>query len=171
MAGQRGRLAEMPSIMQPSPHRAYTLKSNRSSKPGRLKWAAIHRPRHGHADAGGHALPERTGGGLDAAGPAVLRMAGATAVQLAKCFDRIQRDRRLAQRFVVLAHRPDSAQVEQRIEQHRGVADGKHEAVTVRPDRILRIEAQELLPQAVSHRRHRHGRARMAGVGCLHGVH
>jgi hypothetical protein len=58
----------------------------------------------------------------------------------------IERDREFAQRFVVFTHRLDSAQVEQGIEQRRCVSDGKHEAITVRPYRILGIEAQELLP-------------------------
>ena len=125
----------------------------------------------GHADAGGHALAERAGGGLDAAGPAVLRVAGAAAVQLAEALDRLQRHRRLAQGLVVLADRLHAGQVQQRVQQHRGVAGREHEAVAVGPDRVLRVEAQELLPQAVGHRRHGHRRARVPGVGRLHGVH
>ena len=117
------------------------------------------------------ALAERAGGGFDAAGPAVLRMAGAAAVQLAEALDRIQRHGRLAERFVLLADRLHAGQVQQRVEQHRGVAGREDEAVAVGPDRVLRVEAQELLPQAVGHRRHGHRRAGMAGVGRLHGVH
>ena len=50
-----------------------------------------------HADAGGDALAERAGGGLDAGGPAVFRMAGALAVELAEALDVVERDRELAE--------------------------------------------------------------------------
>ena len=62
-------------------------------------------------------------------------------------------------------------QVQQRIQQHRRVAHRQHEAVAIGPDWIVRIEPQELLPQAIGHRRHRHGRSWMAGVGLLDGIH
>ena len=51
------------------------------------------------------------------------------------------------------------------------MAVGKDEAIAVRPDRIVRIEAQKSLPECVDHRRQRHRRAGMAGIGLLHGVH
>ena len=47
----------------------------------------------------------------------------------------------------------------------------QHEAIAVRPDRILRVVAQRVLPQRVGHRRERHRRARVARVRLLHGVH
>ena len=125
----------------------------------------------GHADAVGQPLPERAGGGLDAAGPAVLRVAGTAAVELPEALDRLQRHRRLAQRLVVLADRLHPRQVQQRVQQHRGVAGREDEAVAVGPDRVLRVEAQELLPQAVGHGRQGHRRARVPGVGRLDGVH
>ena len=34
-----------------------------------------------------------------------------------------------------------------------------------------RVEAQDVVPQLVADRRHRHRRAGMAGVGSLHGIH
>ena len=58
----------------------------------------------------------------------------------------------------------------QRIEQGRGVPRRQHEAVAVGPDRVGRVEAQKLLPQGVDHRRHRHRRPGMAGIGLLHRV-
>src|SRR5262249_5729365 len=85
----------------------------------------------GHADAGGQAAAERPGGTLHAAGPAVLRVAGAAAAQLAEALDRLQRHRRLAQRLVVLADRPHAGQVQERVQQHRGVAGRQDEAVAV----------------------------------------
>ena len=114
--------------------------------------------RHRHADAVGQALPERPGCRLDARGPAVLRVAGAAAMPLAERLDRLERHRRLAQPLVVLADGPDAGQVQQRVEQHRGVAGRKHEAVAVGPDRVLGVETQHVLPQVVADRGHRHGR-------------
>jgi len=60
---------------------------------------------------------------------------------LPKRLDRLEGNRRLAKPLVVLADGPDAGQVEQRVEQHRGVASREHEAVAVRPDRILRVES------------------------------
>jgi hypothetical protein len=125
----------------------------------------------GHAHAGGQSLAERAGGGLDAAGPAVLRVTGAAAVQLPEALDRLQRYGRLTQRLVLLADRLHPGQVQQRVQQHRGVARREDEAVAVGPDQVLRVEAQEVLPQAVGHRRHGHRRARVPGVGRLDGIH
>ena len=41
-------------------------------------------PRNGHADAGRHALAERSGCGLDAGCPAIFGVAGTAAIQLAE---------------------------------------------------------------------------------------
>src|SRR6516165_10287472 len=51
------------------------------------------------------------------------------------------------------------------------MAVGQDEAVAVRPDRIVRIEPEYLLPQAVGDGRESHRSTRMAGVCGLHGVH
>src|SRR5262249_20517340 len=71
-----------------------------------------HAAEHRHADAVGQALPQRAGRGLDARGPAVLRVTRASAVPLAEGLDRLERDRGLAQPLVVLADRPDARQVQ-----------------------------------------------------------
>ena len=56
------------------------------------------------------------------------------------------------------------------VQQHGGVAVGKHEAVAIQPGGIGGIIAQKFLPQAIGDRRQSHRRARMARVGLLHGV-
>ena len=66
----------------------------------------------------------------------------------------------LAERLVVGVDRLHPREVQQRVEQHRCVAGGQHEAVAVGPDRVLRVEAQVALPELVGDRRHRHRRAR-----------
>jgi hypothetical protein len=126
---------------------------------------------HRHADAGGAALAERPGRGLDAGSQVIFRMARALAVDLAELLDVIEGDRGLAQALIFGVDRRDAGQVQQGIEQHRGMAVGQHEAVAVRPDRIRGIEAQEALPQRVGHRRQRHGRTGMAGFRLLDGIH
>src|SRR5262245_15309357 len=47
----------------------------------------------------------------------------------------------------------------------------EHEAVTVSPDRVVRIEAQLPLPERIDDGRQGHWRPRVAGVGLLNGVH
>ena len=125
----------------------------------------------GHAHAGRDALTERPRGRLDARGPAVLRMAGAAAVELPEAFDVVEGHGQLAERFVFRVDGLDFGEVQERIEQHRCVAHGQDEPVAVRPDGVVRIEAQVSLPERVRDRRHGHGRARVAGVRLLHRVH
>ena len=64
-----------------------------------------------------------------------------------------------------------TGQVQQRIQQHRGVPHRQHKAVAVRPIRVFGVVTQEAAPQRVAHRCQAHGRAGVAGVGLLHGVH
>ena len=42
----------------------------------------------------------------------------------------------------------------------------EHEAIAVGPDRVIRIEAQVLLPEAVGHGRQRHRRSGMPELAC-----
>ena len=111
-----------------------------------------------HADGIGDALAERTGGGLDARGIAVFRVTRGLGVQLAEVFQ-------LFDRQVV------AGQMQQRIDQHRAVAVGEHEAVAIRPLRIGRVVSQEIVPQYLGDIGHAHRRAGVAGVGLLHGIH
>jgi hypothetical protein len=47
----------------------------------------------------------------------------------------------------------------------------QHEAIPPRPERLLRIVGEKLVPDRVSHRGEGHGRAGVAGIGLLNGVH
>ena len=120
-----------------------------------------------HADAGGDALPQRTGRGLDAGYPVIFRMARRLAVELAEMADVVERDRRLAQALVVGIHGLGARQEEHGPQQHRGMAVGQHEAVAAGPDRVLRVEVQDPVPQRVDQRRQRHRRAGMARLRLL----
>ena len=94
-------------------------------------------------------------------------MPGRLGAELAERLDVVQADRRLPERLVVGVDRLRPGQVQQRVEQHRGVPGREHEAVAVGPDRVRRVEAQEALPERVGDRGHRHRRSRVAGVGLL----
>ena len=69
--------------------------------------------------------------------------------------------------LVVGVDRADPGEMQQRVEQHRGVPRREHEAVAVRPDRVGGVEAQEALPEHVGDGGERHRRAGMAGVRLL----
>ena len=67
---------------------------------------------------------------------------------------------RSPERFVLRVDRFHTRQVKHRVQQHRGMANGQDKSVSVGPNRMVRIEAQEPLPQPIDHWRQRHGRAR-----------
>ena len=66
---------------------------------------------------------------------------------------------------------PDAGQVEHGVKEHRGVAARQDEAVARRPERGRRVVAEELVVEHVGHRGQGHGRAGMAALGRLDGVH
>ena len=103
------------------------------------------------ADAVGKALPERAGRQLDAGGDADLGVPRRDAAHLPELLQILDAD--------VIA-----VQVQQRVEQRRTVPGREHEAVPVEPGRILRVEAEVVVPDDVGHR----GRAeRESGVTVL----
>ena len=74
-----------------------------------------------HADAVRESLAERTGGDFDAGRVAVLGMAGGLRAPLPKTLELLDRHLRIA------------GEMQQRIEQHRGVAGGEDEAIAILP--------------------------------------
>ena len=127
-------------------------------------------PRDRHADAGGDALAQRTGGRLHAGHQMIFRMARRLAVELAEILDVVEGDRGLAELLVFGIHRLGLGQIEGRPEQHRGMAVGEHEAVAIGPDRILGIEGHDPVPERIDQGSQRHGRAGMARLGLLDGI-
>jgi hypothetical protein len=112
---------------------------------------------HGHADGIGRALPERARGGFDARRAERLGVARGARAPLPEGLELVEGQ--------VVAR-----EVQHRIEQHGAVSGGQHEAVAIRPLRVLGVVAQVLLPQHVGHGRRAHGQAGVAGVGLLNGV-
>ncbi len=98
------------------------------------------------SDAHAHSLTERTGGQFNAGGVPIFGMAGAFAVQLAKAFDVIEPHRRPTRGVAIRIDFAHLRKEERRIEEHGGVARGKHEPVAGRPEGILRIVTKMPLP-------------------------
>ena len=61
--------------------------------------------------------------------------------------------------------------MQQRIQQHRGVAVRQNEAVAVPPARIGRVVFQEVAPQHLGNVGHAHRGARVPGIGLLDRIH
>ena len=123
------------------------------------------------ADRIAAARAQRTGRGLDAGGVAIFGVAGGLGGELAELLDVVEADRGVAGRLAMLVDLDRAREMEQRIEQHRGVAARQDEAVAVGPQRRLGVEAQEFGPQRLGDRRQRHRRAGVAAVRLLHRVH
>ena len=111
-----------------------------------------------HAHGVGDALAQRAGGGFHAGRDADLGVAGGLAVQLAEVLQ--------------LAHgQLVAGEVQQRVQQHRAVAVGQHEAVAVDPFGVARVVPQVVAPQRHGHVGHAHGGTGVSGVGLLYSVH
>src|SRR5438445_9605013 len=100
----------------------------------------------------------------------ILRMPRGFAVELAEVTDVLEGYRRVTESFVLGVDRLGAGEMEHRPEQHRGVAVREHEPIAVGPDRVLRIEAHNAIPDRVNQWRKRHGRAGVTGLGLLYGV-
>jgi hypothetical protein len=72
---------------------------------------------------------------------------------------------------LIKGHILDAGQIEQAVEEHRGVAVGQHEPVAVQPIWIRRIELHEVPEKNGRDVGHAHRRAGMTAFGLLHGIH
>jgi hypothetical protein len=113
----------------------------------------------GEAHRVGNALAERARRRLDAVGVLVFGVTGGFAVDLAEPLQLVQ------------GHILEAGQIEQAVEQHRGVAVRQYKTVAVEPMRIRRIELHEIPKENGRDVGHAHGRAGMAALGLLHGIH
>jgi hypothetical protein len=111
-----------------------------------------------HAHRVGQALAQRAGGGFHARGHVHLGVARGLAVQLSEAAQ--------------LAHRQFVAgEVQQRIQQHGGVAVAQHKAVAVGPMRVQRVVLEPATPQRHGHLGHAQRCAGVSGIGLLDGIH
>src|SRR5215470_15745814 len=101
----------------------------------------------------------------------VLRVAWGLAVELAKTTDIVERNRRFSQRFIAAIDSLDGGEMENRPQQHRRMTIRQYETITIGPDRILWIEAENPIPDGIDERGEGHGRGGMSRVGLLHSVH
>src|SRR5215470_3708410 len=97
----------------------------------------------------------------------IFRMSRGFAAELAEMTNVVERDRGLTETLVLRVHGARARQIQYRPQQHRGVAVRQDEAITIWPDRVLRIEAHDLVPDRVDQRCERHGRAGMARLRLL----
>ena len=136
----------MPSIMHPSPAKAYTSKS-KEGKFGLLYRAASQWLAKAMPTLVATPWPR---GPVVVSTPDVQRYSGWPGHRLSSCrkFFRSSRERKLAQGFVFAIDRLHAGQVEKRIKQCRSVPGRKHESVAIGPNRIFGIKPQKLLPQA-----------------------
>ncbi len=125
-------------------------------------------PRDCHPNTSRNALPQWPGCGFDSRHPVVLGVTRRLAVQLAEPANVVERHRGLPEPFIFSVHGACPAEMESRPEQHRSMAVREYKAIPIRPDRILRIEAQHPVPDRIDQRRKRHRRAGMARLGLLH---
>lgn len=101
----------------------------------------------------------------------VFGVTGANAVDLPEPFDVLQGDGRLSSGLPLGVQFLDASQVDDAVEQHRGMTGGEDEAVAVHPAGIGGIIIHEVLVEVVDHRGERHRGTRVARVGGLHGIH
>ena len=92
-----------------------------------------------HPDRVGEALTERSGGGLDARREPVLGMAGRARAELAEAAQLVERE-------------VEAGEVEETVEERRGVAGREHEAVAIEPVGRGRVETQGARPELVGER-------------------
>ena len=74
----------------------------------------------------------------------IFGMPGALAVGLPEALDVLESHGELAQGFVLRVHSLHPGQVQQRVQEHRGVAGGKHEAVAVGGAQDLLAEVDDV---------------------------
>ncbi len=126
--------------------------------PGPIEFNGEQFFRERHADSVGKALPQRSGGGLNAWREPMLRMTRRLAVQLPEVGE-------FRHRQVV------AREVQQRVLQHRAVPVGQHEPIAIGPARIGRVVAQVPLPEGERNLGHSHRHAGVTRVGLLHRIH
>ncbi len=111
-----------------------------------------------HAHAIGEALAKRACGGFNSRRVTKFGMAGGTGVKLAEIFQ-------------VLDTEVISGQMQQRVDQHRTMAIGEHEAVAIDPVRVSRVVSQVIMPEHFGDIGHSHRSAGVSRIGFLDCIH
>ncbi len=112
---------------------------------------------HREPDRGGDPLAERAGGHLHPRDQSDLRVAGGLRSPLPEVLELFERE-------IVAGEMKDT------VKEHRRMAAGKNEAVTVRPPGIGRVVLEKPRKQHVGHRRQTHRGARVPRVRALDGI-
>ncbi len=138
------------------------LQPSNAQRPPGINHFGVHGPKVGLGDGHAHSrcetLAERSGGHLDSKAVVTLGMTGRVAPPLsevAEVFERQWKPR----------------EVEHRVEEHRPVAVGEDEPVTIGPLRRVGVDVEVLRPERGRNVGHSHRHARVSTVGLLNGVH
>ncbi len=113
--------------------------------------------RHRHPNRGGGPLAERPSGHFHTRNQANLRVAWGLRSPLPEVLEFFKRQ--------IVAGEMKGA-----VKEHRCMAAGEHEAVTVRPPGIGRIVFEKSRKQQIGHRRQTHRGARVPGVRAFDGI-
>src|SRR5258708_11205801 len=97
-------------------------------------------------------------------------MAWSLAVELPETAQVVEGNRRVSHLLVVRIHRSHARQVKDGPEQHGSVSIRENESITVRPNRIERVEAHHTIPKGVDQRRECHRCAWVSRLGRLNRV-
>ena len=101
----------------------------------------------------------------------LLWVSGTTRMQLTERLQVVHFYRKTVTNGVVRSDGVNTGQVKSGVDQHGSMTHTQNETIAVWPDRIGRIEAQELRPDRVCNWRHGHGCARMTGICLLDAIH
>ena len=125
---------------------------------GRVVTSGQHALGQRHAHCGRNTLPQRAGGHFNAQIRLVFGVSCGFGSPLAE----------VAQ---LLHGQVIAREVQQGIEQHGGMAVGKHKAVAVKPAGVARIVLETMTPQGFGHVGHAQRCAGVTGAGFFNGVH
>src|SRR5215813_1014226 len=97
-------------------------------------------------------------------------MTGSFTVELAEAPDVVERNGWAAQRLIAGVDSLGPGEMKRRPEQHGRMAVRQHKAISIRPDRVLRVKAKNAIPDGIDKRRKRHGGPGMSGLSLLNCV-
>ena len=101
----------------------------------------------------------------------IFRMPRAFAVDLTESFDVVERDRWLAETLVFGIDRLHAAEMQHRIEQHRGMPLDSTKRSRFGQIGSSGSKRRKCCQTTYDHRRQSHRRTGVAGIGLLHGIH
>jgi hypothetical protein len=116
-------------------------------------------------------LAQGSGGRFDPGGVTKFWVASARAIQLAKFLEVLDAQGILVGDLAMLIDMLDTRKVDHRVQEHRGMAAGEDESISVVPIGIFWVVFEVMCPELVGHWSKRHRGSRVSAVGGLHSIH